>query len=1011
MAGSTAGSVAVDLVLNDRAFNSSVRNNIRSTESAYKASFNKIAGFIATAFAVDKVANFGKEAVKAASDAQAAWTGLNSIVEGTGNNFDVAHSFLTKFTQDGLVGIEDAATAYKSLLARGYDTTQIENVMTALKDSAAFGRQSSYTLSEAVVSAAEGLKNENSILVDNAGVTKNVAKMWEEYAASIGTTRDKLTQQQKIQAEVNGILEETKFQTGDAATYTNTFAGRVQILKGAFSSMQIAIGKVVAPIVGLFIPALTSAINAVTAFFTKLQGVLKVFGLDFPDVVSKTTTSVGGATDAIGGMGGSASDAAKKIAGTGTAAKKAAKEAKRAFASVDEINVINTKDTSASSGSGGSDGGASGGVGGSSAVNTGNDAVSEAVKSTAEKIMKYIAPLQAINFDNLIKAFGLLKEAALGLGGTIWQGLEWAYFNLLVPLAQWTIEDFLPAFFYALSGALNAVNGILQEVYPIFILLWDNFLKPIASWTGGVIVSALYAIGDALNWVGDHANLVIGAMVGLGSAWVTFKALGILGSIMQFIKYSAALAGTTGIINSLGAAVSMLWTYFKGGSIVTTVIGWFTKLSGIFTGVATAIGISTGALLGIIAVVAAVAAGAYLLVTNWDSVKNFFSETLPKVMSNLIDWFKELPGKIGYWMGYAAGTVVKYLVELFTVTIPKKWKEFQNWAKEIPSKLETFFTKTIPEKWKELEDFFKNIDLKEIGKNIINGLIDGITFKWKVLWTTISEFIEGFIKGFKDALGIHSPSTLFAEIGQNIIQGLINGVQSLLQKVKEIFTNIVSTIKSVWGVISGWVKDKIITPISNLWTGLKTTLTNTITGIKTNMINIFNSAKTTVLSTFESIKKGITDKITAAKNTVGNMIEKIKGFFKFQWSLPTIKTPHISWSTTPASGWIAKTLEALGLPSSIPKMNVEWYAQGGWLKKNNPQLAVVGDNKRENEIIAPESKIREQVKQAINELGGNIVGTTQKIALDITVRTDDGRKIIKKINDVTIEDGKVSLII
>ncbi len=43
-----------------------------------------------------------------------------------------------------------------------------------------------------------------------------------------------------------------------------------------------------------------------------------------------------------------------------------------------------------------------------------------------------------------------------------------------------------------------------------------------------------------------------------------------------------------------------------------------------------------------------------------------------------------------------------------------------------------------------------------------------------------------------------------------------------------------------------------------------------------------------------------------------------------------IKTPHITWTSTPASGWIATTLEALGLPSSIPKLNVEWYANGGF---------------------------------------------------------------------------------
>ena len=41
-------------------------------------------------------------------------------------------------------------------------------------------------MGEAIKSAAEGIKNENSILVDNAGVTKNLSVIWDEYAASIG---------------------------------------------------------------------------------------------------------------------------------------------------------------------------------------------------------------------------------------------------------------------------------------------------------------------------------------------------------------------------------------------------------------------------------------------------------------------------------------------------------------------------------------------------------------------------------------------------------------------------------------------------------------------------------------------------------------------------------------------------------------------------------------------------------------------------------------------------------
>ena len=121
---------------------------------------------------------------------------------------------------------------------RGYDTSQIEKVLVALKDSATYSRQASYGLGEAVATASEGLKNENSIVVDNAGVTKNVAKMWEDYAKSIGKTTNNLTQAEKIQAEVNGILEETKFQTGDAEKYVNSYSGMIARLNASFTTLK-----------------------------------------------------------------------------------------------------------------------------------------------------------------------------------------------------------------------------------------------------------------------------------------------------------------------------------------------------------------------------------------------------------------------------------------------------------------------------------------------------------------------------------------------------------------------------------------------------------------------------------------------------------------------------------------------------------------------------------------------------------------------------------------------------
>ena len=64
----------------------------------------------------------------------------------------------------------------------------------------------------------------------------------------------------------------------------------------------------------------------------------------------------------------------------------------------------------------------------------------------------------------------------------------------------------------------------------------------------------------------------------------------------------------------------------------------------------------------------------------------------------------------------------------------------------------------------------------------------------------------------------------------------------------------------------------------------------------------------------------------------GSLGKEAKSGFenKFNLSGIKIKMPKLSWSTQPASGWVAKTLSALNLPTSLPKLNVSWYAEGGF---------------------------------------------------------------------------------
>ena len=291
-----------------------------------KTSLTGLASAIGLAFGTAAVINFGKESVKAASELSNALQGLQSIVEGQGRSFSEAKGFIQDYISDGLVPMTNAVTAYKNLAARGYDDTQIQQVMTALKDSAAFGRQASYSLGDAVTSATEGLKNENSILVDNAGVTKNVAKMWDDYAKSIGTTANNLTQQQKIQAEVNGILTETRFQSGDAAKVAQSYSGQVSQLTFNFNNLKVAVGNALIPLAQAVLPSINAMITGLTEIASLAGEVISaLFGTQ-----SKKQKEVAS----------TASKAAKQENELAKATNAAAKAAKAAISGFDELNVL-----------------------------------------------------------------------------------------------------------------------------------------------------------------------------------------------------------------------------------------------------------------------------------------------------------------------------------------------------------------------------------------------------------------------------------------------------------------------------------------------------------------------------------------------------------------------------------------------------------------------------------------------------------------------------------------------
>lgn len=131
----------------------------------------------------------------------------------------------------------------------------------------------------------------------------------------------------------------------------------------------------------------------------------------------------------------------------------------------------------------------------------------------------------------------------------------------------------------------------------------------------------------------------------------------------------------------------------------------------------------------------------------WDNIKKFFSGTIGDILSNVIQKFKDI---------------------------------YNN----IKNTMEDVFSK-IKEIWDKVMDFFRDIDLTQIGKDMIQGLINGIGSMAGALVDKAKGVVDDAIQGAKNLLGIASPSKVFMSIGEDTGKGLEIGLRKMGGRVEK----------------------------------------------------------------------------------------------------------------------------------------------------------------------------------------------------------------------------------
>lgn len=99
--------------------------------------------------------------------------------------------------------------------------------------------------------------------------------------------------------------------------------------------------------------------------------------------------------------------------------------------------------------------------------------------------------------------------------------------------------------------------------------------------------------------------------------------------------------------------------------------------------------------------------------------------------------------------------------------------------------------------------------------------------------------------------------------------------------------------------------------------------------------------------------------------------------------------------------------------------NMPYLAEGGYVKANTPQLAMIGDNKTEGEIVAPESKLKQMAQEVAGSGSAETIALLKAILLAIgSLDTNvylDGKEIkdnvVRRINQNTRQTGRLELIV
>lgn len=985
---SSIGKINLDLNVNQKQFNNQVNGIAASAKQKFGAMSVAIGGIVAGLVTklASSIGSFVKSSITAGSDlvelenvVDSVFTTMSDKVDSFSKN--ALDSFgLTEKQAKKMVGTFGAMS--KSF---GYSESQAYDMSTALTglagDVASFYNldiDEAYTKLKSVFTGeTESLKELGVVMTQTA---------LNQFALNKGyrKTTSQMSEQEKVALRLAFVEDKLAVAQGDVVRTQDSWANQTRKLKGQIDSLKTSLGQ------GM-INILSPVIKKVNELMAKLVQLADAFNKFTERITGKGSSSgsAGAAMKEVAEAATNACDATSGIEDAANGAATAAKKAQKSLMGFDEINRLNAPADTSSSNSSVSD------IDFGSVVQAEENKAESSVSKLEQKIDELIKTLKegfkeglgddfeasAVRIKSSIdsirnsmsdifndegvkaaggrfektvaKTFGNILGSIANIGQTIAELLIGGISQFLDENKD-TIKEKLKSIFDAGSRVFGLIGTYYKALSSIFeVFRGDTAKKIISDLFGAISTAVLGALELFEKFAGDFINCVVQPIV------------------ENKDKIKEALENT---LKPLSEILSTLNTSIKETFDNISKM-YDEKLAPLFRDIATGISSIVSTFLDMY--------NKYLAPVL-DSLSKKFSKVWKSHIQPLINKVIKFVGKVE--------NAVKDIWN--NVLVP-----FINWVQKTIIPVIAPILKTIGNTVMNVFGAIADV----IGGiiDILGGLIDFImgvfTGDWSRAWDGIKSIfsgiwdaISGYFRGVWDTLV--GKVTLSVDLIKGKIEIVFNAISgffsSIWTVIKNVFTTAIDGIKSfVTGAFQNMstVISTVMTTIKNvlstIWNAIKTATLTVVNGIKTGVTNAFNLMKTAITNVMNGIKlafSGTWNFIKKIINTILGGIEAlvngvIGGLNKMTRAMNNLSFDIPDWVPGIGGGTFGFNIPEIS-EVSIPRL-----AEGGYVKANQPQLVMVGDNKTQGEIVSPEGKMLEVVVAALEKFFGRLkdAGYTQ----------------------------------